>query len=73
MPLRAGFPCSGVILPGHLRRQPEDRDVGRVAGLPFGVAAGEANKGNSVEVYTFLLFCPSVSGTPKASGRGSQD
>jgi hypothetical protein len=69
----ARFPGSGIVLPGRLGREREDRDVGRVGGLSFGVAADETDKGDSIEVHTFLLFRPFVSGTRKASGRGSQD
>jgi hypothetical protein len=71
MPLGARFPGSGIVLPGRLGGEREDRDVGCVGSLSFGVAADETDKGDSVEVHTFLLFCPSVSGTRKASGRGS--
>ena len=42
--------------------QREDRDVGCVADLLFGVAADETDEGDSIEVHTFLLFYPFVSG-----------
>jgi hypothetical protein len=56
MPLGARFPGSGTVLPGRLGREREDRDVGCVGDLSFGVAADETDKGDSVEVHTFLLF-----------------
>ncbi len=68
MPLGARFPGSGIVLPGRLGGEREDRDVGGVGGLSFGIAAEETDKGDSVEVHTFLLFCPLVSGTRKRVG-----
>src|SRR5258708_20217353 len=68
MPLGARFPGTGVVLPGRLGGEREDRDVGCVGGLFLGIAADETDKGNSVEVHTFLLFCPFVSGTGKRGG-----
>ena len=73
MPVGARFPGSGIVLPGRLGSQREDRDVGCVGGLSFGVAADETDKGDSIEVHTFLLVLPVRLGHPKASGRGSQD
>ena len=35
----------------RLGREREDRDVGRIGGLSFGVAADETDKGDSIEVY----------------------
>src|SRR6476620_371305 len=58
MPLGARFPGSGIVLPGGLGGQREDRDVGCVGGLSFGVAADETDKGDSIEVHTFLLVLP---------------
>src|SRR5262245_13234063 len=72
MPLGAGFPSSGVILPGRLGSEREHRDVGCVAGLIFGIAAEETDESDSVEVHTFLLFCPFVSGTRKRVGAAPQ-
>src|SRR6185369_16101960 len=46
----------------------EHRDVGCVADLAFGIAAEETDESDSVEVHTFLLFCPPVSGTRKRVG-----
>ena len=54
MPLGARFPGSGIVLPGRLGGEREDRDVGCVGGLSFGVAAEKTDKGDSVEVHTFL-------------------
>src|SRR4029450_8759615 len=68
MPLGARFPGSGIVLPGRLGGERKDRDVGRVGGLSFGVAADETDKGDSIEVHAFLLFCPFVSGTRKRVG-----
>ena len=68
MPLGPGFPGSCVILPGRFGREREHRDVGCVAGLAFGIAAEETDESDSVEVHTFLLFCPLVSGTRKRVG-----
>src|SRR5262249_28546144 len=68
MPLGAGFPRSGVILPRRFGGEREHRDVRCVADLLFGVAAEKTNEGDSVEVHMFLLFCPSVSGTRKRVG-----
>src|ERR1044071_3577452 len=68
MPLGPGFPRPGVILPGRLGGEREHRDVGCVADLTFGITAEEADESDSVEVHTFLLFCPSVSGTRKRVG-----
>ena len=68
MPLRAGIPRSGVILPRLLRRQRKNCDIRFIAGFLFGLAAEETDESNSVEVHTFLLFCPSVSGTRKRVG-----
>src|SRR5258708_19869669 len=65
MPLGARFPGSGLVLPGRLGGEREDRDVGCVGGLSFGIAADETDEGDSVEVHTFLLFCPIVSVTSK--------
>jgi len=73
MPLGVRFLRSGVVLPGRLGGEREYRDVGCVSGLSFGVAADETDEGDSVEVHTFLLFCPFCLGHRKASGRGSQD
>src|SRR5260370_30822503 len=71
MPLGAGFPGSGIVLPGRLGGEREDRDVGCVGGLFFGIAADETEEGDSIEVHTFLLVLPVCLGHPKASGRGS--
>src|SRR5215813_8275950 len=60
MPLGAGFPASGVILPRRFGGEREHRDVRCVADLPFAIAAEKTDEGDSVEVHTFLLFCPSV-------------
>src|SRR4051812_24657252 len=68
MPLSARFPGSGVVLPGRFGGQRKDRDVGCVDGFSFGIAADKTDKSDSVEVHTFLLFCPFVSGTGKARG-----
>src|SRR4030095_6572249 len=68
MPFGSGFPGSCVILPGRFGREREHRDVGCVAGLAFGIAAEETDESDSVEVHTFLLFCPLVSGTRKRVG-----
>src|SRR5260370_13743718 len=70
MPLGARFPVPGVVLPGRLGGQREDREIGCVAKLLLGIAADETDESNSVEVllHTFLLFCPSVSGTRKRVG-----
>jgi hypothetical protein len=38
MPLGARFPGSGVVLPGRLGGEREDRDVGCVGGLSLGCA-----------------------------------
>ena len=73
MPLGARFPRSGIVLPGRLGGEREDRDVGCVGSLSFGVAADEADKGDSIEVHKFLLVLPVGLGHRKASGRGSQD
>src|SRR5450759_4128302 len=67
MPLGARFPGSNIVLPGRLGGEREDRDAGWVGDLSFGVAADETDEVDSVEVHTFLLFCPFVSGT---RGRG---
>ena len=72
MPLGARLPGSGIVLPGRLGSEREDRDVGYVGGLSFGVVADETDKGDSIEVHTFLLVLPVCLGHPKASGRGSQ-
>src|SRR6516225_117373 len=68
MPLGPRFPRSGVILPGRLSSEREHRDVRCVADLLFAIAAEETDESDSVEVHTFLLFCPSVSGTRKRVG-----
>src|SRR6516225_8583913 len=68
MPLGPRFPRSGVILPGRLSSEREHRDVRCVADLLFGIAAEETDESDSVEVHTFLLLCPSVSGTRKRVG-----
>jgi hypothetical protein len=47
MPLGARLPGSGIVLPGRLGGEREDRDVGCVGGLSFGVAANKTNKGDS--------------------------
>src|SRR5215475_3688206 len=73
MPLGARFPRSGIVLPGRLGGERKDRDVGRVGGLSFAVAADETGKGDSIEVHTFLLVLPVRLGHPKASGPSSQD
>src|ERR1017187_2789988 len=54
MPLGARLPGSGIVLPGRLGGERKDRDVGCVGGLSFGVAADKTDKGDSVEVHTFL-------------------
>ena len=38
----------------------------------FGIAADETDKGDSIEVHKFLLFCPLVSGTGKRVGAAPQ-
>src|SRR5215470_1977045 len=68
MSLGSRFPPSGVILPGRLSGEREHRDVRRVADFLFGIAAEETDESDSVEVHTFLLFCPFVSGTRKRVG-----
>src|ERR1035441_10473741 len=72
MPLGTRFPGSGIVLRGRLGGEREDRDVGCVGGLSFGIAADKTDKGDSVEVHTFLLFCPLVSGTGKRVGAAPQ-
>jgi len=72
MPLGARFPGSGIVLPGRLGGQREDRDVGCVGGFSFGVAADETDKGDSIEVHTFLLVLPVASGTGKRVGAAPQ-
>src|SRR5207244_5935227 len=68
MPLSARFPESGVVLPGRVGGQRKDRDVGCVGGFSFGIAADKTDQSDSVEVHTFLLFCPFVSDTGKRVG-----
>lgn len=72
MPIGARFPGSGIVLPGRLGGEREDRDVGCVGDLSFSVAADETDEGDSVEVHTFLLFCPFVSGTRGRVGAAPQ-
>src|SRR5690349_12130619 len=63
MPFGPRFPRPDVVLPRRFRGEREHRDIRRVADLLFGIAAEETNESDSVEVHTFLRFCPSVSGT----------
>src|SRR5215471_16620351 len=72
MPLGARFPRSGIVLPGRLGGERKDRDVGCVGRLSFGVVADETDKGDSIELHTFLLVLPVGLGHRKASGRGSR-
>src|SRR5262249_778627 len=73
MPLSTGFPRSSVVLPRRRSGEREYRDIRCVANLLLGIAAEETDESDSVEVHTFLLFCPNCLGHPEASGRGSQD
>src|SRR5690349_3512532 len=68
MPFGPRFPRPDVVLPRRFRGEREHRDIGRVADLPFGIAAEKTNESDSVEVHTFLRFCPSVSGSRKRVG-----
>src|SRR6266699_1501230 len=61
MPLGARFPGTGIVLPGRLGGQREDRDFGCVGGLSFGVSADKTNKGDFVEVHTFSPVLPVLS------------
>src|SRR4030095_7462650 len=58
MPFGPRFPRPGVVLPRRFRGEREHRDVRCVADLLFGIAAKETNESDSVEVHTFLRFCP---------------
>src|SRR5436305_1882242 len=69
MPLGARFPGLGIVLPGRLGGEREGRDVGCFTGFSLGVIADKTDKGDSVEVHTFLLFCPFVSGTGSERAR----
>src|SRR5260370_40607517 len=72
MPLGARFAGTGIVLPGGLGREREDRDVGCFSGLSFGVAADETDQVDSIEDIRFSLFCPLVSGTRKRVGAAPQ-
>src|SRR4051794_19345657 len=68
MPFGPGFPRPSVVPPRRFGCERKHCDVRRVADLLFGIAAEETDESNSVEVHSFLLFCPSVSGTRKRVG-----
>src|SRR5689334_8376809 len=68
MPFGPGFPRPSIVLPRCFGCERKQCDVRRVADLLFGILAEETDESNSVEVHSFLLFCPSVSGTRKRVG-----
>ena len=72
MPLGARFPGTGIVLPGRLGGQREDREIGCVAKLLLGIAADETDESDSVEVLLHVSpFLPFCLGHPEASGRAA--
>jgi hypothetical protein len=58
MPFGPGFPRPSIVLPRRFGCERKHCDVRRVGDLLFGIAAEETDESDSVEVHTFLLFCP---------------